>query len=167
MNRGSSVRPLVIWLVCSLLGPNPLPSQQRVAAGDWNRVRNLPPGTPIWIKTKAGAAYHGKLISATSEAVRLESDERSFPGRTTRRRDLRQEDVLEIRRFSRRGSALAGAGIGAGVGAGIGLAVDFSARSNEDRGLATVLFALLGSLFGWGVGRHSTLIKGDTLYTAP
>ncbi|MGE5489353.1 MAG: hypothetical protein ACM3ZB_16175 [bacterium] len=166
MNRGSLVRPMVIWLVCSLLGPNPLPSQQHVATGDWNRVRNLPPGTPIWVKTRAGA-YHGELIGATSETVRLDSDERSFPGRTTRRRELRQEDVLEIRRFSRCASALAGAGIGAGVGTGIGLAIDFSARSNEDRGLATVLFALLGSLFGWGVGRHSTLIKGDTIYVAP
>lgn len=167
INRGRLVRPIVIWLVGVLLIPCQLPGQRRTAASDWNRVRNLPPGAPIWVKTKAGDAYHGELIGATSETVRLDSDERGFPGRTTRRRELRQEEVLEIRRLSRGGSALAGAGIGAGAGVGIGLAIDLSARSNEDRGLATVLCALLGGLFGWAIGRHSTLVKGEMIYAAP
>ncbi len=166
-NREFLLRPIAVALVCALLSPYPLPGQQPAAASDWNRVRNLPPGTLIWVKTKAGDAYHGELVGTNPESVQLDSDERGFPGRTTRRRDLRQDDVLEIRRLSRGRSALVSAGIGAGVGAGIGLAIDLSARSNEDRGLATVLFVLLGSLLGWAIGRHSTLAKGETIYSAP
>jgi hypothetical protein len=167
MNRGRLARPIAMWLACWLLSLHSLPGQQQVAASDWNRVRNLPPGTRIWVKAKTGVTYHGELVEATPELVSLASDERSFPGRTTRRRELRQVDVREIRRFNRGGSSAAGAAIGGGAGAGIGLAIDLSARSNEDRGLATAVFLLLGAFGGWAVGRHSALVKGETIYRAP
>lgn len=164
---GWLVRPMAIWLACLLAWPQDVAGQQR-PAGNWSRLSTLPPGASIIVTTKAHASYHGQLIGVTTGSLSLNSDERGFPfGRTKRRRELRREDVQEVRRFSRTGSTLAGAGIGAAVGGGIGLAVDLSSRSNEDRGLATVLFALLGSLFGWGIGRHSTLVKGETIYVAP
>ena len=62
---------------------------------------------------------------------------------------------------------LAVTGIGAGIGAGLGAGIDAAARSNEDRGLATAVLALLGGVLGWAIGRHSTLIKGERIYVAP
>ncbi len=165
--RRSLDRSLVVLLACATALPHCAPARQRTPAGDWERVRNLPSGTLIVVKTKGGAAYHGELIGAAADSVRLDSDERSFPGRVTTRRELRREDVLEVRRFSKRGSALAGAGIGAATGAGIGIAIDASARSNEDRGVVTVVLLFLGGLLGWAVGRHSTIVKGEIIYAAP
>lgn len=158
------MRTVAIVVVCSLLLPHPAAARQ--AVGDWNAVRGLAPGADIRVTLKSGAVYHGELIGTTAESMSLVSDERGFPGRARRQRELRREDVLEVRRFNKAGSALAGAGIGAAAGAGIGLAVDFKARSNEDRGLATVVFVLLGTLLGWAVGKHTTLIKGATVYRA-
>ena len=56
--------------------------------------------------------------------------------------------------------------MGAAVGAGLGAGIDAAARSNEDQGLATVVFTLLGALLGWAIGRHTTLIKGERIYVA-
>jgi hypothetical protein len=53
------------------------------------------------------------------------------------------------------------------VGTGVGLALDLSTRSNEDRGLATGLFAFLGATLGWGIGRHVMIVKGKTIYFSP
>jgi hypothetical protein len=103
----------------------------------------------------------------TADSLSLDSDERAFPGRITRQRDLRQTDVREIRLLNRVASTLTGAAIGAAAGASVGLAIDLSARSNEDKGLATGLFTLLGTLLGWAVGRHTTVVKGEKIYVAP
>ena len=166
MDVSGTVRPLALWLVCWLAWPHSLIAQ-RAIPGDWTRVRSLPLNTSIVVKTKAHGTYHGELIDVTDTGLSLNSDERGFPGRASRRRDLRREDILKIRRFSKAGSAIAGAGLGAAAGVGIGLAIDLSARSNEDRGLATAVLGLLGTLLGWAVGRHSTLAKGETIYVAP
>ena len=72
-----------------------------------------------------------------------------------------------MRQLKKLESALAGAAIGAGVGAGIGIAVDSAARSNEDKGLAPTVFALLGAVLGWMIARHTSLIKGEKIYVAP
>ncbi len=164
---GWLVRPMAIWLACLLAWPQISAGQQQ-RARDWSRLSTLPPGASIIVTTKAHASYHGELIGVSAGSLILKSDERGFPfGRTKRRRELQREDVQEVRGFSRTGSTLAGVGIGAAAGGGIGLAVDLSSRSNEDRGLATVLFALLGGLFGWAIGQHTTLVKGQTIYVAP
>jgi hypothetical protein len=84
-----------------------------------------------------------------------------------RRRDLIRDEIHEVRRLQKLQSALAGAAIGVGVGAGIGIAVDSAARSNEDQGLATAVFTLLGAVLGWMIARHTFLIKGETIYVAP
>jgi hypothetical protein len=167
LRRGAFLRLISIWLAWSLALPNYLAGQQRRAVADWQRVCNLAPGTSIAVKTKARASYHGDLIGSNGESLILDSDERGFPGRTRRRRDLRRDDVLEVRRFSSGLSGLAGMGIGAAAGASIGLAIDLSARSNEDKGLATAILTLLGGLLGWAVGRHTSLVKGEVVYRAP
>jgi hypothetical protein len=135
--------------------------------GDWQRVRNLPLGEPLVLTTRAGERYHGGFVRATEDSVSIDSDERAFPGRRKRLRDVPRSDVREIRRYRPDASTLAVTGIGAGVGAGLGAGIDAGARSNEDRGLATALFTVLGGALGWAIGRHSTLIKGERIYVAP
>lgn len=136
-------------------------------AGNWQRVRNLPLGEPLVLTTRAGERFHGGLVRATEDSVSIDSDERAFPGRRKRLRDVPRSDVREIRRYRPGASTLAVTGIGAGVGAGLGAGIDAAARSNEDRGLATALFTVLGGALGWAIGRHSTLIKGERIYVAP
>lgn len=156
---------MAIWLSCVLLAAQPLPAQQ-YGRHNWDRVRNLATGTSIWVKTKAGDAYHGELIAATAQLVQLDSDERAFPGRVRRRRELLQQDVAQVREFSKGKSALLTLGIGAGVGACIGFAINGSARSKEDNGIAPVVFTLLGGFLGWAIGQHCTFLKGAVIYDA-
>jgi hypothetical protein len=78
-----------------------------------------------------------------------------------------RDDIREVRRLQKLQSVLAGAAIGGGVGAGIGIAVDSAARSNEDRGLATAVFTFFGAVLGALIARHTSLIKGETIYVSP
>ena len=165
MNHGRRRVLVCVWLLCSLVSP--LCLGQPVPLNDWQRVRGLSPGSAIVVETMAGTRYHGEFVTATADSIALDSDERGFPGRAIRRRDVPRGEVRQVRRLRRGASALAGAGIGAAAGAGIGLAIDLSARSNEDRGLATAVFTLLGALLGWAVGRHTTVVKGERIYVAP
>jgi hypothetical protein len=142
-------------------------SEAFAQTGDWQRVRNLQPGEPLVLTTRAGERYHGGFLRATEDSVSIESDERTFPGRTQRLRNVAKPDVREIRRYRPHTSALAVTGIGAAIGAGVGAGIDAATRSNEDRGLATAVFALLGGVLGWAIGRHSTLVKGERIYVAP
>jgi hypothetical protein len=142
-------------------------SEAFAQTGDWQRVRNLPSGEPLVLTTRAGERYHGGLVRATEDSVSIDSDERAFPGRRQRLRNFPKSEVREIRSYRPRASILAVTGIGAAVGAGLGAGIDAAARSNEDRGLATALFTLLGGALGWAIGRHSTLIKGERIYVAP
>lgn len=65
-------------------------------------------------------------------------------------------------------STVAGIAIGAGAGAAIGAGVDASAKNQVEEGhLATVLFALLGGMFGAGVGQHTDFLAGPLVYQAP
>lgn len=139
---------------------------QQIPLNDWQRVHDLQPGTDVTLRTKSGARYSGRLLRVTWDALALESDERGHPGRIRMRRDLTASEVREVRLLHRGASMLAGAGIGAAAGAGIGLAIDLSARSNEDRGLATAVFTLLGAALGAGIGRHVTIFKGKIVYLA-
>jgi hypothetical protein len=50
------------------------------------------------------------------------------------------------------------------VGAGLGAGIDVSAKSNEDKGLATVVFTALGALLGALIGRHAVIIHGGVIY---
>ena len=156
-------RWILPWLIVSVLF-----SQHTVEAqNDWQRVINLMPGTPITVKMKTGDRYNGSFVVATMDRLSMDSDERAYPGRITRRRDLIRDEIREVRQYRREQSALAGAAIGGGVGAGIGIAVDSAARSKEDKGLATAVFTLLGAVLGWMIARHTSLIKGEKIYVAP
>jgi hypothetical protein len=159
--RKARCRYLVsIWLLCSLTPWSCLAQQSAVS--DWQRVRSLPARAAITVQTKKGDRFHGELVSVTADSLSLNTDERGFPGRIAGRRNLAQADIQEIRGYKRDASILAGAGIGAAAGAGLGL----GARSNEDRGLAAIAFAVLGGAMGALIGRHAVIVKGEKIYVA-
>jgi len=141
-------------------------SQALAQSGDWKNVGNLSRGDALIVTTQSGARFHGVFVRSTEDSVSLDSDERAFPGRRRALREVQRAEVLEIRRYKPGATALASAGMGAAVGAGLGAGIDAAARSNEDQGLATVVFTLLGALLGWAIGRHTTLIKGERIYVA-
>lgn len=153
------------WLV---LTTALMPCFAQTALNDWQAVRSLAAGDGIAVETTTGAKFHGTFIAATQDSVVLDSDERGggAPGRRVRQRTIAQADVKEIRHYNRGASILAGAGIGGAVGAGIGAGIDLSAKSDEDKGLATAVFTVLGALLGALIGRHAVIIHGGVIYRA-
>jgi hypothetical protein len=153
----------VTWPIIFLLASQHIAEAQN----DWQRVINLTTGTLITVKMKTGDRYNGSFVAAVMDGLSMDSDERAHPGRITRRRDLTRSDIREVRRLQKLKSVLVGAAIGGGTGAVIGIAVDSAARSNEDKGLATAVFTLLGAVMGAMIARHTSLIKGEKIYVAP
>jgi hypothetical protein len=165
MSRASlNCSKIVTWALVLALTCQASTAQKTL--GDWTNVQDLPVDTTISVKTKAGAKYHGDLVRATADLVAIDSDEPASPGRITRRRELKREDIREIRLVAAATSTLAGAGIGAGVGAGIGVGLDSTARSHEYRGVLALVMALLGAAVGAAVAHRHPFIKGRRIYVA-
>jgi hypothetical protein len=154
-------RCFAVWLVLALASQS---SFSQAGLGDWTSVQSLTLDSAISVKTKRGGKYHGELVNVTSESLTINSDERGFPGRVTRRRELRREDIQEVRFLAPMASVLAGAAIGTGVGAGIGAGLESTAKSNEDRGLLTGVMAILGLVIGAGIAHHYPYVKGKLIY---
>lgn len=159
------MRKVILGLLCLALIPTASFGQQ--TPGDWNNVQVLAPGSGIFLKTQAGQKYHGALVQVTGTTLRLDSDERAFPGRTRRVRDFRREDIGEVRLLAPARSALAGAALGGGIGAGLGAGLDAMPSVNDDPHLATGILAALGAAIGGVVGRNISLVKGRRIYVAP
>ncbi len=158
-------RSASFWL--AILLALALPSQPGFAQGnlaDWKNVQTLVPGSGISVKTKAGKKYHGELVSVIPDSLLLEADEPAFPGRLNRQRELRREDIREVRLLAPVASTLAGGAIGAGVGAGIGAGLESTARSNEARGLLAVTLVFLGAAIGVAIAHHNPIVKGKKIY---
>ena len=153
----------VITLACLLAGSTAF---SQSGLGDWQNVQNLQPGTQVVVKTVAREKYLGSLINVTADSLSMNSDERGFPGRVTRRRSIRRAEVKEVRLRRRGASILLGGVIGAGAGAAIGGAIEASSRSNEDRGVALAVLIGLGLGLGALIGRHVNLVKGRRVYVA-
>jgi hypothetical protein len=136
-------------------------------SGDWAAVEGLAPGTDISLRTTRGQKLQGELDSVAPDRLVIWSQERDFPGAKIVRRELPRGDVKRIRLNHRVGSMLAGAAIGIGVGVGMGAAIDTQSRSNEDRGIASVVFGLLGAAIGAGIAKYHPFLKGKTIYLAP
>jgi hypothetical protein len=154
-------RCFAVWLMLVLASQS---SFAQAGLGDWTNVQNLTPDSAISVKTKRGEKYHGELVNVAEESLTINSDERGFPGRVTRSRELRREDIQEVRLLAPMTSVLAGAAIGAGVGAGIGAGLESRAKSNEDRGLLTGVLATLGLVIGGGIAHHYPFVKGKRIY---
>jgi hypothetical protein len=154
---------LAIVLACLLAGSTAF---SQSALGDWKNVQNLDAGTQVVVKTVAGEKYFGRLVTVTADSLSIDSDERSFPGRITRRRALNRAEVREVRLRRQGASILAGGAIGGGAGAAIGGAIEASAKSGEDRGLALAVLTGLGFALGALIGRHANIVKGRRVYVA-
>jgi hypothetical protein len=147
-----------------------LPSRPGFAQGnlvDWKNVQTLALGSGISVKTKTGKKHHGELIRVVPDFLMIEADEPAFPGRVRRQRELRREDIREVRLLASMASALAGGAIGAGLGAGIGAGLESTLRSNEDRGLLTVTLAFLGAAVGAAIAHHHPIVNGNKIYESP
>jgi hypothetical protein len=165
MSRGTPhCCKIVTWALMLALTCQASTAQKTLA--DWTNVQDLPVDTTISVKTKAGAKYHGDLVRVTQDSVAIDSDGPASPGRTTRRRELKREDIREIRLVAPATSTLAGAGIGAGVGAGIGVGLDSTAKSHEYRGVLALVMAALGVAIGAAIAHHHPFIKGRKIYVA-
>ena len=135
--------------------------------GDWAAVEGISAGTAIQVKTKQGKKWKGELETADPGRLVILAFERHFPGRIMVRRELKRDDVKEVRLVHPYVSSAAGAAIGAGVGAGIGAAVESQYSSNEDKRVATVVFGFLGAGVGSVVGRTTAFIRSKPIYIAP
>jgi hypothetical protein len=162
MWRRSVAFLLAILLTVTLSSQRGFAQQQSLA--DWKNVQALTSGSGISIKTKAGKKYHGELVSVAPSSLLIEADEPAFPGRVIRQRELRREDIREVRLLAPVASILAGGAIGAGLGAGIGAGLESTARSNEDRGLLTAILAFLGAALGVAIAHHNPIVKGKKVY---
>lgn len=154
-----SIRSFVFVVLCAVSA-----FSQR---GDWAAVEGLKPGEDLQVKTRQGETYQGELESADPERLVIWSHERSFPGRVVVQRELRRDDVKQVRSNHRYISAGVAAAIGAGVGIGLGAAIDARARSNEDNGLAGAVFGILGGTLGGILGKTHPFIHGAPIYLAP
>lgn len=131
---------------------------------DWGNIQRIKAGTEVWVETKHGYRYDGKLRSVTNDSMTLES---GF-GVGGRLLEIQRQDiaVVRARAMSKFGAMALGIGIGAGSGAAIGGIVDATSVSKEDPGLATVLFTFLGTIVGVGAGGYlSKRVK--KVYVAP
>jgi len=150
-------------LVCFLAGST---AYSQSGLGDWKNVQNLDPGTQVVVKTVGRDKYSGRLVNVTADSLAMDSDERGFPGRVTRRRTVRRAEVREVRLRRQGASMLAGGAIGGGAGAAIGGAIEASAKSGEDRGVVLVVLTGLGFALGVLIGRHANIVKGRRVYVA-
>ena len=152
-----------VTLACLLVGSTAF---SQSGLDDWQNVQNLQSGTQVVVKTVAREKYMGSLINATADSLSMNSDERGFPGRVTRRRSITRGEVKEVHLRRRGASILLGGAIGAGLGAAIGSAIEASARSGGDRGVALTVLTGLGFGLGALIGRHVNIVKGRRVYVA-
>jgi len=167
MSRASlwSSKTMTLALVIALACQSSI-AQGHGAAGDWTRVQDLAVDTAISVRTKAGAKYHGALVSVTADSIVIDSEETIISGRIVRRREFKRETVREIRLVKPVTSVLAGAGIGAGIGAGVGVGIDAGAKVNGYRVQLALLMAAAGAAIGAAFAVHAPFIKGRKIYVA-
>jgi hypothetical protein len=87
--------------------------------GDWKIVQNFAVDARIAVKMKAGEKYHRELVEVTVDSLTVDSDEAAYPGRARRRRELKRENIREIRLVAPTTFVIAGAGVGVGIGVGL------------------------------------------------
>jgi len=144
-------------------GPS-VEQRESLTLGSWEAVDRLPAGTGIVVRQMDGGDLRGDFRSATSEEIRLRSDDGT---ETT----ISKSDVREIRAERDDGNwngVLIGAG--AGVAGSLFLIEAVQSGTSDDllgTGWAAVPFVLgaVGGLLGWWVDEEH---KGtDVIYRAP
>lgn len=134
----------------------------------WNNVKNIAPGSDIWIKGSHGNAT-GAFQSADDGAIYiLRWRRRPFVGgRYSQPYTMPRSEVRQVRFAKRVSSALAAGAIGVAAGVGIGAGLQAQDRSHEDGNLVEVVLGFFGGLIGEGVGEHTAFIHGAKIYVTP
>lgn len=136
-------------------------------AGSWAAVEGLPSGAAISVKTEKGEKLHGEFEAADPDHLVLWSNERSFPGRVTVRRELSRASVKQVRINRPVASVAAGAAIGAGIGVGLGVGLDATAKDHEARSVVSLVFGALGAGLGAAIGKTHPFLHGPLIYEVP
>lgn len=153
-------------VILSLLAPLLLASLAAAQKGDWQAVKNLPPGTRISVKAEHFLTNTCFFLNATDDQLVCE---RTLHGR---RRMLNQpipyqafyerSKVREVRlEHSEALNGLAGAGIGAGIGAAVGAS---NGNGTLTRGGGALFLGGIGALIGGGFGSAFPVIHGKVVY---
>ena len=133
------------------------------ASHDWAIVERLKPGTQVIVDTTRGSRYDGNVHSVAANEILVTVHD---PGLSLVVRRVSRPDVRRIRgKRSRFTTGLIGALAGGAGGAGLGAALDHQGASDEDRGVLTVTFGMLGAAIGFGIGAKRQLTY--TIYEAP
>jgi hypothetical protein len=139
------------------------PAQQPTARSDWQRVKALPPGIAMDIKSTT-KHMHCKLTGVTDETLTCTHDS------TTASEVFPRTAILWIKLGHRGRSALIGAGIGGAAIATAGFAATTDKGGffgpNFLRGQVTGVGAVAGGLIGAGIGALTDFSK-TTIYKAP
>lgn len=164
VNPGNAVR-LSIFAGAIVFAASQAGAQPNLAG--WDSVKRLAANQPIRVRSVQGSATCD-FDAANADSLFCTERRRVFFVPVEHPRQFRRSDIRSVRLSRRALSTLAGVAIGAGAGAGIGAGVDASAKNQVEEGhIAAVLFALLGGMFGAGIGQHTDFLAGPLVYQAP
>ena len=153
----------IFFLSAVLLLASTAPAQ----TGDWQAVRNLPPGTRISVRSNHLFVRNTCFfLSATDDQLvcerALHSRRRMIIPPIPPEAVYQRSRVREVRlEHGEDANMLAGAGIGAGVGAALGAGVN---NGTLTRGGGALLLGSLGALIGGSFGREFPVIHGKIVY---
>lgn len=152
--------PFVLTMACTALAQQGL--------NDWYNVKNIAPGSDIWVKCADGNAT-GAFQSADDQPIYiLRWRRRPFVGGGySQPYAIARSKVRQVRFAKRPHSAFVGAAVGVAAGAGIGAAIDAPYSNHEGRGIAMFTLGFFGGLIGEGVGEHTAFIHGAKIYVSP
>jgi hypothetical protein len=139
-----------------------LASTAPAQTGDWQAVKNLPPGTRISVKTGHFFANTCFFVSATDDQLVCERRRRMIIPPVPPEAVYERSRVREVRlEHSEAANTLAGAGIGAGIGAAVGAS---SNNGTLTRGGGALLLGGIGALIGGSFGSQFPVIHGMVVY---
>lgn len=154
---------VIFFLSAVLLLASAAPAQ----TGDWQAVKNLPPGTRISVRSNHLFVRNTCFfLSATDDQLvcerALHSRRRMIIPPIPPEAVYQRSRVREVRlEHGEDANMLAGAGIGAGVGAALGAGVN---NGTLTRGGGALLLGSLGALIGGSFGREFPVIHGKIVY---
>lgn len=129
------------------------------AAGDWDRVGQIPKTQKVKIHLRSGAVLDGVIQEVAPDGLTFIQNAQVT--------QLKRADIASVTKKSRAKGALLGAAVGFGIGAPIGSAVKIVDRTptSGDRaaGVALVggLFGVIGAGIGAGAGAQVTIYQAE------
>ena len=140
-----------------------LTSYAQAQKGDWQAVKELPPGTMISVKSGYFFGHDPLCVFEKATEDRLECElVLHGPSRIFLPSDAvyNRKRILEVRvEHSEDSNVLIGAAIGGGIGAGLG-----AARTPAERGAGALIFGLSGAALGGLLGRDFPIFHGKVIY---